>query len=168
MQKVLVIGCPGSGKSTFARALCEKTGLPLCHLDMLYWNADRTTVERGVFLRRLQAVLETDHWIIDGNYGATLALRIQACDTVFFLDYPPELCLQGVKDRQNKPRQDMPWIETEEDPEFTAYIKSFHAEQRPQILQLLRQYAHKHILIFTDRREADSFLSQICAALPTE
>jgi cytidylate kinase len=58
MQKVLVIGCPGSGKSTFARALCEKTGLPLCHLDMLYWNADRTTVERGVFLRRLQAVLE--------------------------------------------------------------------------------------------------------------
>ena len=58
MKKIIVIGCPGSGKSTFARALHDKTGIPLYHLDMMYWNADKTTVEKSVFLERLSAVLE--------------------------------------------------------------------------------------------------------------
>ena len=66
MNRVLVIGCPGSGKSTFSRALAEKTGLPLIHLDQLYWNADRTTVEKQVFRRRLEDSLEGESWIIDG------------------------------------------------------------------------------------------------------
>ena len=55
MKKVIVIGCPGSGKSTFSRALHEIVGIPLYHLDMMYWNADRTTVEKSVFLERLHA-----------------------------------------------------------------------------------------------------------------
>ena len=57
MKKVIVIGCPGSGKSTFSRALAEKMGLPLYHLDMLYWNPDRTTVEKSVFRARLTEIL---------------------------------------------------------------------------------------------------------------
>ena len=69
MKKVIVIGCPGSGKSTVSRALHNKTGIPLYHLDMMYWNADKTTVEKGVFLERLSAVLEKNEWIIDGNYA---------------------------------------------------------------------------------------------------
>ena len=74
MKKVIVIGCPGSGKSTFARELHDKTGIPLYHLDMMYWNADKTTVEKRVFLELLSAVLEKDEWIIDGNYGFTMEL----------------------------------------------------------------------------------------------
>ena len=58
MKKVIVIGCPGSGKSTVSRALHNKTGISLYHLDMMYWNADKTTVEKSVFLKRLSAVLE--------------------------------------------------------------------------------------------------------------
>ena len=114
MKKIIVIGCPGSGKSTFARALHDKTGIPLYHLDMMYWNADKTTIEKSVFLERLSAVLEKDEWIIDGNYGSTMELRMAACDTVIFLDYPIEICLDGIKERRGKPRSDMPWIETEE------------------------------------------------------
>ena len=75
MKKVIVIGCPGSGKSTVSRALHNKTGIPLYHLDMMYWNADKTTVEKSVFLERLSAVLEKDEWIIDGNYGSTMELQ---------------------------------------------------------------------------------------------
>ena len=113
MKKVIVIGCPGSGKSTVSKALHNKTGIPLYHLDMMYWNADKTTVEKSVFLERLSAVLEKDAWIIDGNYGSTMELRMAACDTVIFLDYPLDVCLNGIKERFGKPRSDMPWIETE-------------------------------------------------------
>ena len=84
MKKIIVIGCPGSGKSTFSRALHQKIGLPLHHLDMMYWNADKTTVEKSLFRERLSAVLNTDEWIIDGNYGSTMELRMVACDTVIF------------------------------------------------------------------------------------
>ena len=85
MKRVIVIGCPGSGKSTFARALHDKTGLPLHHLDMMYWNADKTTVPKEVFRARLAELLTEDAWIIDGNYGSTMETRMAACDTVFFL-----------------------------------------------------------------------------------
>ena len=161
MKKVIVIGCPGSGKSTFARALREKTGLPLYHLDMLYWNADRTTVEKSVFRARLAAIIEGDEWIIDGNYGSTMELRLAACDTVFFLDYPTDVCLDGVRARRGIPRSDMPWIETEEDAEFTEFIKSYNYESRPRVLELLEKYSDKTIRVFESREEADEFLENI-------
>ena len=158
MKKVIVIGCPGSGKSTFARALREKTGLPLYHLDMLYWNADRTTVEKSVFRARLAAIIEGDEWIIDGNYGSTMELRLAACDTVFFLDYPTDVCLDGVRARRGIPRSDMPWIETEEDAEFNEFIKSYNSESRPRVLELLEKYSDKSIHVFESREEADRFM----------
>ena len=161
MQKIIVIGCPGSGKSRLSQALHNKTGIPLYHLDMMYWNADKTTVEKRVFLERLSAVLKKDEWIIDGNYGSTMELRMAACDTVIFLDYPPQVCLDGIKERRRKPRSDMPWIETEEDAEFMDLIRNFRQTQRPKVTELLEKYAHKQIFVFRTRQEADGFLVQM-------
>ena len=158
MKKILIIGCPGGGKSSFARELHKRTSLPLCHLDMLFWNADKTTVTREILCERVREVLSGDEWIIDGNYSATLPMRLEACDTVFFLDYPTEICLDGVKKRRGKPRADMPWIETEEDAEFIGFIKNFNAESRPKRLELLRKYADKNIIVFKSREEADRLL----------
>lgn len=81
-----------------------------------------------------------------------------ACDTVIFLDYPLDVCLNGIKERRGKPRSDMPWIETEEDSEFVEFIKNFNQNQRPQILALLERYNNKNIFIFTNREEADTFI----------
>ena len=159
MKKIIVIGCPGSGKSTFARALYDKTGISLYHLDMMYWNADKTTVEKSVFLERLYVVLEKDEWIIDGNYGSTMELRMAACDTVIFLDYPLEVCLDGIKERCGNPRSDMPWIETEEDEEFIEFIKSYNEQQKPKVLELLEKYSDRNIIIFKNREQADVFLN---------
>ena len=159
MKKVIVIGCPGSGKSTVSRALHNKTGIPLYHLDMMYWNADKTTVEKSVFLERLSAVLEKDEWIIDGNYGATMELRMAASDTVIFLDYPLNDCLNGIKERFGKPRSDMPWIETEEDSEFIEFIKNYNEQQKPKVLELLKKYSDKNIIILESREQADAFLN---------
>ena len=159
MKKVIVIGCPGSGKSTVSRALHNKTGIPLYHLDMMYWNADKTTVEKSVFLERLSDVLEKDEWIIDGNYGSTMELRVAACDTVIFLDYPLDVCLDGIRDRRGKPRSDMPWIETEEDEEFIEFIESYNEQQKPKVLELLKKYSDKNIIILESREQADAFLN---------
>ena len=161
MKRVIVIGCPGSGKSTFAKALHSKTRLPLTHLDMLFWNADKTTVEKDVFMQRLQAVLRQEAWILDGNFSSTLAMRMQECDTVFFLDYPVEVCLAGVRSRIGTVRTDIPWMETEEDPEFMEYIRNFSGGHREQILELLDKYQGKEIHIFATREDADSFLSKL-------
>ena len=159
MKKVIVIGCPGSGKSTVSRALHNKTGIPLYHLDMMYWNADKTTVEKKVFLERLSVVLEKDEWIIDGNYGSTMELRMAACDTVIFLDYPLDICLDGIRERRGKPRSDMPWIETEEDAEFTEFIKNYNEQERHKVLELFGKYSDKNIIIFKSREDADAFLN---------
>ena len=72
MKRVIVIGSPGAGKSTFARKLKDKTGLPLYYLDRIFHKSDQTTLTREEFDRKLQTILQTDCWIIDGNYQRTL------------------------------------------------------------------------------------------------
>jgi len=161
MKKIIVIGCPGSGKSTFSRALHKITGLPLYHLDMMYWNSDRTTVERSVFRDRLENVLVKDAWIIDGNYASTMELRIQACDTVFFLDYPPDVCIEGIRARIGKARTDMPWVEEGEDEEFLEFVKNYNVENRPFVIDLLDKYSDKNIIVFKSRDEADEYIRHI-------
>ncbi len=164
MKKVIIIGCPGSGKSTFARALHEITSLPLIHLDMLNWNADGTTVPREVFRKRLDNALQDDCWIIDGNYSSTMELRLAACDTVIFLDYPTELCLAGAMERRGKPRSDIPWTEAKDAPpdeEFLNFIRSYEQESRPGVLELLANYPQKNIITFTSRSQADNFLQTL-------
>lgn len=158
MKKILIIGCPGSGKSTFARALKEATGLPLVHLDMLYWNADKTTVCREVFDARLEEALAGDGWIIDGNFSRTMEKRLQSCDTVFFLDLPTEVCLESVRGRIGTKRSDLPWIETEEDAEFMEYIRNFSGEQKQKILSLLSKYQGVSQIVFTSREETEEYL----------
>ncbi len=160
MKRIMVIGCPGSGKSTFSRALHQKTGIPLYHLDMMYWNPDRTTVEKTVFRKRLISTIQKDEWIIDGNYGSTIELRLQACDTVIFLDYSLEVCLDGIMQRRGKPRTDMPWVEdeNEEDRKFIEFVENFNSQSRPVIIELLNKYPNKDVHVFKKRVEADVFL----------
>ncbi|MBQ8340848.1 MAG: adenylate kinase [Clostridia bacterium] len=162
-QRVLVIGCPGAGKSTFARALQACTGLPICHLDLLFWRADKTTLSREEFLPKVREVLSTDRWIMDGNYSFSMAERLTRADAVFFFDLPAEMCLDGVRKRRNRPRPDMPWIETEEDAEFTAFIRTFGTERRPKILQLLAERPGIPVVTFHTRAEADAYLSGLKA-----
>lgn len=159
MKKVIVIGCPGSGKSTFSRALRDKTGLPLYHLDMIWHKPDRTNVSREEFDSVLSNILETDEWIIDGNYGRTLETRFRYCDTVFFLDFPTEVCLSGVEARIGLKREDMPWVEEEFDSEFRDWIINFPKEKLPQIYELTETYKNKNIITFKTREEIQKYLS---------
>lgn len=160
MEKVIIIGCPGSGKSTFGRKLKQITGLPLYHLDMMFWNDDKTTVSREVFIKRLQEVMSTSKWIIDGNYGSTMEMRIKDCDTVFFLDYSTEVCIEGIELRKGQARSDMPWVENDNtDEDFIDFINRYNSESRTKVLDLLKKYSSKNIIIFQTRAESEQYLS---------
>lgn len=161
MKRVMVIGCPGAGKSTFSRRLQEKTGLPIVYLDNLFWNADKTNVEKAVFLERLESAMQQDAFILDGNYFSSMERRLRACDTVFFLDYPLELCLNSIEERRGKYRPDMPWIEETPDEEFLQFVRDFPENVIPDIRKLLKQHPEKEIHIFHDRSEADRFLAKL-------
>ncbi len=159
-HRVLVIGSPGSGKSTLSRALHELTGLPLIHLDMLYWRADKTTLTREELLTALEKELARECWIIDGNYSFTMELRLARADLVIFFDLPVEKCLDGIKKRRNQPRPDMPWIETEENAEFTAFVREFPVARKPRILELLAKYPQIPVVTLHSHEEADTYLEQ--------
>ena len=162
MKRVIVIGCPGSGKTIFAEKLNKITGLPLHYLDAIWHKPDKTHIPREEFDQRILEILATDEWIIDGEYGRTVEMRLKECDTVFLFDLPAEVCLQGVTNRLGKKRYEIPWIEKELDPEFEAYIKGFANDSLPRLYELIEKYGtEKRVIIFKSRKEADDFLNKM-------
>ncbi len=161
MKKIIVIGSPGAGKSTFSRRLKNITGLPLYHLDMIWHKPDKTNISKEEFDRRLEDILVTDKWIIDGNYQRTIEMRLEKCDTVFLMDFPLEVCLAGAMSRIGKKREDMPWVEEELDEEFKQWIVDFPAKKLPEIYEMLDKYSGKNIVVFRSRRETDGYLLKI-------
>lgn len=142
MKRVAIIGSSGAGKTTLARTLGAKTGIPVVHLDRLYWSAGWVPTPHETWLERQRAALEQESWIINGNYGSTLDLRLEAADTVIFLDMPRRRCLWRVFKRRlayaNRTRPDM----SEGNPErltgeFLRYIWSYPRTRRPATLQKL-------------------------------
>ena len=161
MKKILVVGSPGSGKSTFSRRLSEITGIRLYHLDLIYHNPDRTTNSREYLIERIRNIFMNDSWIIDGLYMGTIEMRLKECDTVFFLDLSVEECLKGVAERIGIPRSDMPWIEEEEDPEFMEYVRNFVNNQKPRLEKLLEENRDKNIIMLKSHEEADEYLEKL-------
>ncbi len=161
-RRAIVIGSSGAGKSTFARKLRDITGLPLYYLDMLWHKSDRTNITREEFDIRLAEILQQERFIIDGNYYRTLEMRLARCDTVFFLNYPLELCLESVIGRAGQKREDMPWIEETPDPEFLQWIRDFHAATLPEMIGMLESRKDKvNVITFYSREEADAYLAEL-------
>lgn len=159
MKKVIIIGCPGSGKTTFAEKLRDKTGLPLYYLDAIWHKPDRTHISRENFDARLIEIFAEDEWIIDGNYSRTIEVRLKECDTVFLFDLPTEVCMQGATERLGKGRYDMPWIAKELDPEFKCEIERFSIDVLPEIYNLLEKHGqNKNVVVFKTREETDALL----------
>lgn len=170
MNRILVIGCPGSGKSVLSRKLEQITGLPLTHLDRLYhqdaWPDDPSR-KREQWVTLVKSLIAEERWIIDGNYKNTLAIRIAAADTVVFLDYPRWLTVFRVLKRRiafhRKQRPDMPpeWKE-KMSRDFLKFIWSYRARERSRVLSLLEQNASgRSIFVFRHPAEAERWLDHL-------
>lgn len=162
MNKIIVIGCPGSGKSTFAKKLKEIKNIPLYHLDLIWNKPDKTTITRDEFDIELTKFFKEKEWIIDGNYQRTLERRIKEANTIFLLDYPLEVCLNGATSRVGIKRDDMPLLEENLNEEFKQKILDFEKTKLPQIYELLDRYKeNKNIIIFKTREESFKYLNDL-------
>ena len=163
MNKIIVLGCSGSGKSTFAERLQKITKLPLYHLDTIWWKPDRTHISRDEFDRKLDDLVNRDNWIIDGDYSRTYEKRIAACDTVFFLDYDVEVCIKGIMDRVGKERKDIPWTDDKLDPELVKQVRDYETVDKPVLIELFNKYSNKNIITLHSREEANALLKNMIA-----
>ena len=162
MKKVIVIGSPGSGKTTFCEKLNRVTNLPIFYLDAIWWNPDKTHISRDEFDKRLDDIFKFNMWIIDGNYQRTIERRIKECDTVFLFDLPTQTCIDGAVSRIGKTRNDVPFIDKEFDPHLKEEIEKFKEESLPEIYNLLNIYKEgREIIIFKSREDADNYIQNL-------
>ena len=163
----MIIGCGGAGKSTLARKLGEKTGLPVVHLDQIWWAPGHWQhIEKPEFDEKLAGELKKPRWILDGNFNRTIEARLEACDTVIYLDYPRLVCIKNWLGRVLKNwghhRPDMTegcteWI----DPEFVKWIWNFNKNNRSRYYDLLNHAEGKTVIILKSRRQTRKFLESL-------
>ena len=167
MERVMIIGCGGAGKSTLARKLGEKTGLPVVHLDQIWWAPGHWQhIEKPEFDEKLALELEKPRWILDGNFNRTIEARLEVCDTVIYLDYPRLVCIKNwlgrVIKNWGRHRPDMTegcneWF----DPEFVKWIWNFNKNNRARYYALLNNAGDKKVVILKSRRQAQKFLDSL-------
>lgn len=164
MRRVLVIGSGGSGKSTVAKEIAARTGLPLIHLDQLFWHPGWVPTPDPEWDRVTDELIAQDAWVMDGNYGRTLPKRLAAADTVVFLDMPRVLCTWRILKRrfthlgQNRPDvapgcpEHLSW-------EFFHWVWTYPSRRRPGVLRQLEGLSSdKRVILLESATEVQAFL----------
>jgi adenylate kinase family enzyme len=169
MQRILVIGSGGSGKSTVAKEIADRLRLPLVHLDAFYWHPGWRATETSAWERVVRELIAAPCWVMDGNYGGTLDIRVERCDTVVFLDTPRVVCLWRVLKRRlqfhRRSRPDVPpecpervsW-------EFVRWIWTYPGRRRAGILRRLANLrADQRAVVLSSNRAVRRFLDGLPA-----
>ncbi len=166
MERIVIIGCGGAGKSTLASQLGKKLGIPVVHLDKLFWRPGWAHISQQELEALLHQVCEKPQWILDGNYGRTLPQRIAKCDTVIYLDFSRFACLRGVAKRilttYGKVRPDMGEGCPERlDWEFLQWVWNFNREHREKFYRLLNEAEGVETIVLKNRRMVKRFLNSL-------
>lgn len=164
MDKIVVVGCGGSGKSVVARQLAELLEMPVTHLDGLYYDADWNPLTNDQFANLQHELVAQPRWIIDGNYASTLPIRLAAADTVIFLDLPPLRCLWGIAQRRWRYRGGQHvdvGVYDRINVSFVRYILGYRRKMRPRVLALVAEHAPQaELIVLTSRRHAARLVDQ--------
>jgi adenylate kinase family enzyme len=171
MQRIAIIGCGGSGKSTLAIELGQALSLPVCHLDRLYWKPGWTPTPDEEWEAVVRRLCGQPSWIIDGNFGGTLDVRLSASDTVIFLDLPTRVCLWSAIRRflayRGRSRPDMgEGCHEKLNLKYLWWILTYRSKRRPRTLRKLSELSSdKRVVIRRSRKSARSYLATVCQEL---
>ena len=166
MERIIIIGCGGSGKSTLARQLGDLTGLPVVHLDKLFWHPGWVESTKDEIDEKIMSAMAKPRWIIDGNYNRTLPKRLEHCDTVIYLDFSRFACLMGVAKRvlttYGTVRPDMAEGCPERfDLEFLQWVWNFNKNHREKYYRLLNETEGIEKIVLKNRWAVKQFLKQV-------
>ncbi len=163
MEKIIIVGCPGSGKTTLANILGKKLNIPVHHLDKYYWKDNWQAITQEEFSEIQRVITSGDRWIIDGNYSRTIENRMLYADTIIFFDFPSYVIYWRVFKRYiknfGKQRKDMGGNNKESLKwDFIKFIYNFHSRSR-EIYALLEKYKMKKQIVFKSPRDVLLFLA---------
>ena len=166
MERIIIIGCGGAGKSTLARKLGEVLNLPVVHLDKLFWKPNWVEKSNEEFDALLAQELAKDRWIMDGNFNRTMPERMKRCDTIIYLDFSRFACLMGVLKRvittYGKVRPDMGEGCPERiDLEFLKWVWNFNKNKRESYYKLLNEAENVETIVLKNRRAVNLFLKSL-------
>jgi adenylate kinase family enzyme len=177
MKRIAVIGCSGAGKSTFSRRLGQILDHPVTHLDTLHWQPGWISPDKAEWTALNHQLVKAETWIIDGNYGGTIDIRLEAADTIIYLDTPRWRCIWGFLyrcafDRKHPdlpPDCPEPLFPGKEMRQHVQYLWRYPIDKRPATLTRLEQHSHtKRIITLKSRRDAQRFLSELSNSNPTD
>lgn len=166
-KRIMIIGGPGSGKSALATALSEKLGLPVIHMDRIFWQPGWQPRHRGDVARLAMAAAEQPDWIIDGNYASTWDYRAERAGLILCLDLPRHVRMMGLFRRiltgYGRVRPDM----AEGCPErlnweFLRWSWEWDSHSRPKMRDFAEGWGRtRRVEFLTSRAEVQKFLNRL-------
>ncbi|GAA1273008.1 topology modulation protein [Planotetraspora silvatica] len=166
MRRVAVVGCGGSGKSYVARELGRLLGAPVTHLDGIFFDDEWNSLPPGKFEAAQREVVAARSWVVDGNYNSTLRVRLDACDTVVFMDVPTWAALWGIVSRQFRhgAGQHSAGVYNRINVAVLRYVATYRRRMRPQVLTKIHEHGgHATVIRLTSRRRTRRWLEQVAA-----
>lgn len=165
-MKIIIIGCPGAGKSVLTRRMNEFLAYPVMHLDKIYHTGGKSHITREELIIKVNDFVSNhDKWIIDGNYIGTLEMRVKLADTIILMKIPPKICVANAYKRaedsskHDVKRDDMAegFDETITE-DFINFIENFETDTMPRIIEIVEKYPGKSIKIIHTYGELEEFI----------
>ncbi|MEK7725189.1 MAG: DNA topology modulation protein [Acidobacteriota bacterium] len=167
MKRIVIIGPGGAGKSTLAKQIGEIFNIEVLHLDKLYWQSGWVEPSADEWGKKVEELLKANSWVMDGNFGGTMEMRLKACDTAIFMDFPPAICLYRVLKRRlkyrNTNRPDMTEGCNEKvDLDFLGWIWNYRKVKKPKVEKILQKFErNKKIIRLKSPKDVEKFISNV-------
>jgi adenylate kinase family enzyme len=165
-NRIAVIGCAGSGKTTLSLFLHKKLGLPVHHLDQYYWLPNWQHPDKQAYVKKHDQLISQDKWIIDGNHMLTMPQRLKRAQAIIFLDLPTQTLVYRIIKRwicnRFTRRQDLPnGCKEQLNAKFIRYVLSFNQNVRPRIIDLIKkEESTKNVFVLSSQYHIDNFKKQ--------
>ena len=167
MDRIAIIGCGGSGKSHLARQIGAALGITPVHLDARYYDKDWNPLPKDEFAALQRDLVTAPRWVIDGNYASSLSIRLEAADTVIFLDLPARTCLRGIAQRRLRHgagQHDAIGVYDRITWNFVRYIIGYRRTMAPRVAALIAEHAgDAEVVVLRSRRAARRYLAAATA-----